>query len=86
MKDRRTARYIAARLDRLAQGHTGDSKSVGDEVSELRIHQGAGYRIYFTRHKSTIIVLLCGGDKDSQPHDIKLAKRLVKQWKDENHD
>ncbi len=71
---------IASRLDRLAQGHAGDVESVGEGVSELRIHYGPGYRVYFQKSGSTIIVLLCGGDKSTQTKDIKAAKRLAKEW------
>lgn len=68
---------IAARLFRLANGLAGDASPVGEGVSELRIHYGPGYRIYFQRRGEDIIVLLCGGDKSSQDADIKMAKRLA---------
>ena len=71
---------IASRLDRLAYGHAGDVKPVGNGVSELRIHHGSGYRIYFQRRENTIVVLLCGGDKSTQSNDIKTAKRLANEW------
>jgi len=86
LKDRRALGYIAARLDRLEDGHFGDSKALGEGVSELRIHHGAGYRIYFTRHADTVVVLLCGGDKGTQSRDIKRAKQLAARWRQENHD
>ena len=72
---------IAARIDRLAFGHMGDVKPVGDGVSELRIHLGPGYRIYFIQKGRAIIVLLCGGDKDTQAKDIK-AKKLAAHLED----
>lgn len=53
---------------------------MGDGVSELRIHHGPGYRIYFEKRGSLIIVLLCGGDKSTQAKDIKAAKRLAETW------
>lgn len=53
---------------------------MGNGVSELRIHHGAGYRIYFQKQGSTIIVLLCGGDKSTQAKDINAAKRLAETW------
>jgi len=80
LKDGRARALIAARLDRLAFGHTGDVEPVGQGISELRIHYGPGYRIYFQRRGNAIIVLLCGGDKSTQAKDIKAAKRLVDKW------
>lgn len=71
---------IASRLDRLAYGHAGDAKPVGQGVSELRINHGPGFRIYFQKRGNVIIVLLCGGDKRTQAKDIKLAKRLSEEW------
>lgn len=73
---------IFSRLDRLAFGHAGDVEPVGEGVSELRIHHGPGYRIYFCRRGSAIVILLCGGDKSTQQQDIKAAKKLAKEWKE----
>lgn len=80
LKDERARGVIFARLDRLAYGHPGDAEPVGEGVSELRIHHGPGYRVYFQKRGNTIIVLLCGGDKSTQKKDIKTAKRLAKEW------
>ena len=80
LKDERAARAIASRLDRLAFGHAGDAEPVGKGVSELRIHYGPGYRVYFQRRGDTIIVLLCGGDKSTQSKDIRTALRLANEW------
>ena len=80
LKDERARALIASRLDRLAYGHAGDVEPVGNGVSELRIHHGPGYRIYIQKRGSTIIVLLCGGDKSTQEKDIKAAKRLADEW------
>ncbi len=77
LADRRARLAIAKRIDRLAIGHVGDAKPVGAGVTELRVHMGPGYRIYFTRRGDTIIILLCGGDKGSQAGDIARAKSLV---------
>ena len=80
LKDDRARAAIALRLDRLAFGHVGDAEPVGKGVSELRIHYGPGYRVYFQRRGETIIVLLCGGDKGSQTRDIQTALRLADEW------
>ena len=71
---------IFARLDRLSYGHFGDTAPVGDGISELRIHHGPGYRVYFQQRGDTVIILLCGGDKGTQARDIKAAKRLAAAW------
>jgi len=71
---------IAARLTRLVEGLPCDIKPIGEGVSELRIHYGAGYRVYFKKHGDKIILLLCGGDKGSQDRDIAVAKKLAKKW------
>ena len=73
---------ITARLTRLAYGLAGDVKPVGHGVSELRIHYGPGYRVYFRKRGNAIIILLCGGDKSTQAQDIKTAIRLAIEWSD----
>lgn len=70
---------IAARVKRLAFGLTGDVAPVGGGVSELRVHLGAGWRIYFVRRGAQVIVLLAGGSKRTQRADIKRAKTLALQ-------
>ncbi|OCR23392.1 addiction module antitoxin RelB [Pseudomonas syringae] len=70
---------IARRIERASAGNLGDVKSVGEGVSEMRVAVGAGYRIYFTTRNRTIIVLLVGGDKSTQPADIKQAKTVAKE-------
>jgi putative addiction module killer protein len=82
LKDDRARALIASHLDRLSFGHMGDVESVGQGVSELRIHFGPGYRIYFQQRGNTIIVLLCGGDKRTQTKDITTAKRLAVEWEE----
>lgn len=79
LADRRARLAIAKRIDRLAFGHMGDAKPVGGGISELRVHMGPGYRVYFTRQGDTIIVLLCGGDKGSQARDIARARALASE-------
>jgi len=65
------------RIDRLALGNVGDAKALGDGVSELRIHLGPGYRMYFCQTGTTVILLLVGGVKRTQDRDIKRAKALA---------
>ncbi len=69
---------VQARIERLAAGNAGDVKPVGEGVSELRIDYGPGYRVYFTKRRRDVIVLLAGGDKNTQAGDIKLALRLAR--------
>jgi len=73
LKDERAKAKIAARIDRLTLGNAGDVSPVGKGASELRIHYGPGYRVYFKRIGKNVIVLLAGGDKSSQVDDIKAA-------------
>ncbi|MEA3642022.1 MAG: type II toxin-antitoxin system RelE/ParE family toxin [Lamprobacter sp.] len=80
LRDQRAKAMIAARIFRLANGLSGDVEPVGAGVSELRIHHGPGYRVYFKQHKSEIVILLCGGDKSTQKSDIATAKRLAAEW------
>ena len=80
LRNERVRALIASRLDRLAFGLAGDVQPVGEGVSELRIHHGPGYRVYFQTRGATIVILLCGGDKSTQEKDIKTAKRLAKDW------
>ena len=58
-------------------GYLGDTRAVGGGVSEMRINYGPGYRLYFIREGSDVVVLLCGGDKGSQGRDIERAKRMA---------
>lgn len=81
LRDRRAVARINARLRNVSLGHFGDTKAVGDGISEMLIHYGPGYRLYFIRDGATIVVLLCGGDKGSQERDIDRAKRLAREWR-----
>lgn len=73
---------ILSRIDRLSLGNPGDVAPVGDGVSEMRIHHGAGYRVYYIQRGEDYVVLLCGGDKDSQASDIAAAKKLARELED----
>ena len=79
LRDARAVAKIATRIKRLATGNFGDVASVGDGVSELRIHYGTGYRAYFVRRGEVLVILLCGGDKSTQDRDIAAAKTLAKE-------
>lgn len=77
LKDRKAKAIIAARIFRLSSGIFGDVTPVGQGISELRIHYGPGYRIYFKQVRDEIIILLCGGDKSTQSKDIEAAKKIA---------
>jgi putative addiction module killer protein len=79
LRDRKAKTLVQVRIDRMEDGNFGDCQPVGNGVSELRIHHGAGYRIYFKRSGLEIIVLFVGGDKSSQPKDIKMAIALAEE-------
>ena len=74
LRDDSAAAKIAVRIRRFEQGNFGDCQPVGEGVSEMRIPVGPGCRVYFVQRGSTVIVLLCGGDKSSQARDIARAK------------
>lgn len=78
LRDRRARARILVRIRRLSLGNPGDVRSVGEGISELRIDYGPGYRVYFTRRGDTVVVLLAGGDKRTQRHDIEKAKELAR--------
>ena len=77
LRDRRAGGVIDRRLARLRRGLLGDTEPVGGDVSELRIDVGPGYRLYFTRRGSDLVILLCGGDKSTQKRDIRRAQDLA---------
>jgi putative addiction module killer protein len=70
---------IARRIERASAGNLGDVKSVGEGVSEMRVDAGAGYRVYFTIRGKSLIILLMGGNKSTQPADIRQAKIMAKE-------
>lgn len=81
LRDVKARAKIRVSLDRLQLGNPGDSKSVGEGVSELRIDFGPGYRVYFGQDGTKLVILLCGGDKSTQQEDIKRAKRYWTDYK-----
>lgn len=80
LKDARAKAKIAARVQRIRFGNPGDVKPVGSGVSEMRIEEGPGYRVYFVQRGEVVIVLLSGGTKARQQEDIAQAKRLAEEW------
>lgn len=81
LRDEMARARIAIRLRQIEAGNLGDAKPVGEGVTELRIHLGAGYRIYCGSSGRRLIILLCGGDKSTQAKDIAQAKTHWAEWK-----
>lgn len=78
LKDAQAARRIQVRIDRAEDGNFGDCEPVGEGVSEMRIHYGPGYRVYFVKRGKEIVILLAGGDKSTQKNDIKTALEIAR--------
>ncbi len=79
LKDMQAARRVQARIDRAEDGNLGDCEPVGEGVSEMRIHYGPGYRVYFVKRGMEIVILLAGGNKSTQSKDIKIALEIARQ-------
>ena len=77
LKDIQARARVLTRIERMAAGNPGDVKAVAQGISEMRIHYGPGYRIYFTKRGNEIVILLAGGSKRSQAKDIKTALSLA---------
>ena len=84
IKDSRIKGRIISRISRLIQGLPGDVKPIGHGLSELRLHFGSGYRVYFYEDQGVLILLLVGGDKSSQKRDIRAAHSLYEKWSKEH--
>lgn len=82
LQDTRGRARVLARIERLAEGNPGDVSPVGEGVSELRIHYGPGYRVYYRKRGGRVVILLAGGDKSSQARDIRTALRLARALED----
>ena len=78
LKDRRAKARIQARIDRAEDGNFGDHKPIAEGVSEMRIHCGPGYRVYFKQKGAELVILLAGGDKSTQAADVKTALKLAR--------
>jgi putative addiction module killer protein len=83
LRDIRAATRIQIRIDRMSLGNPSDVAPVGTGVSEMRIDYGPGYRVYFIQRGKALVILLAGGDKRTQDTDIKRAKAMAKDWKDD---
>lgn len=83
IKDTQTKQRVQSRLDRIERGNRGDCKPVGNGVFEFRMDFGPGYRLYYAAARTTLIVLLIGGDKSTQDKDILLAQKLWEEYKDD---
>lgn len=79
LRDMQAKARIQARIDRAALGNLGDWAAVGEGVSEMRIHYGPGYRVYFTQRGHELLILLAGGDKRTQDRDIKTALQMARE-------
>lgn len=86
LNDQKAVARILARLTQARLGNFGDCAPVGGGVSEMRIHYGPGYRIYFVRSGVAVYVLLCGGDKSTQQDDIARARRIAGELEDYDND
>jgi len=84
LKDIQARVIIDLRLNSVRKGDFGDQKSVGNGIFELRINYGPGYRVYYKKSRTDIVVLLCGGDKSTQEADIAKAKRILEELENEN--
>lgn len=84
LRDQKAKARVAARIRSAEYGNLGDVTSIGEGVSEMRIHYGPGYRVYFTVRGRELIILLIGGDKSSQKKDIPKAKLIVSELKKGN--
>ncbi len=79
--DKVTKSRVQSRLTRLLENNFGDYKKIDNEISELRLKFGSGYRIYYTEIDNVIVLLINGGDKSTQSKDIQKAKEILQEWR-----
>jgi putative addiction module killer protein len=79
LRDEQAKRRIQARIDRLQCGNPGQHRALAGGIIELKVDHGPGYRVYYCHHGAVLVILLCGGDKDSQDRDIEAARTLAAQ-------
>ncbi|HCD35635.1 type II toxin-antitoxin system RelE/ParE family toxin [Chlorobium phaeovibrioides] len=82
LKDQKAKARILCRIQSAMHGNFGDCEPVGEGISEMRIHMGPGYRLYYTRTEKTVYFLLAGGNKRTQGKDIVRAKELARELKE----
>jgi putative addiction module killer protein len=82
LRDLQARARIRTRLNRVSLGNLGDYESIGDGVFELRIFYGPGYRVYYSRERDNVILLLLGGIKDTQKRDIRIAKAYLADYRE----
>ena len=80
--DKKTKERILVRLNRLQEGNSGDFKYLDEDIYELKLRFGSGYRIYYGNCEDIIVLILCGGDKSSQLKDFQKAKTYFKDFKE----
>ncbi|MDR0310617.1 MAG: type II toxin-antitoxin system RelE/ParE family toxin [Acidobacteriota bacterium] len=86
LKDAIAKAHIDRRIERLKNGNSGDVEPIGEGCSEMRIHYGPGYRVYYKDTGKEIIILLCGGDKSMQATDIAKAKKIAREVEYDSED
>ena len=86
LKDTIGKAHINRRIDRLSRGNPGDVESIGEGCSEMRIHYGPGYRVYYKDTGKEIIIILCSGDKSTQQNDIAKAKQLAREEEEDDNE
>ena len=77
LRDLQAKAAILTRIERIEDGNFGDHRPVGGGISELRVHVGQGYRVYYMIRRRKVVILLCGGNKSSQQRDIKRAQQIA---------